>query len=164
MIESKLSSLRCCIRLIFVSVLIYIATASADAFAHKASDSYLKIRGGESTLNIQWHIAIKDLELMIGVDSNRDGEVTWGELRGRQKEISAHALSHLKFSADGIPCRLQCTQMLFTEHSDGGYAVLDVSIRQKNTEMLATSKDVKCDTNNKNRIMFENCLVSIDTF
>jgi hypothetical protein len=98
-----------------------------NAFAHKASDSYLKIRGGESELKIQWHIAIKDLELMVGVDSNRDGDVTWGELKGKQQEISAHALSHLKFWADGNPCDLQVADMLFTEHSDGGYAVLDLS-------------------------------------
>jgi len=123
-------SARCpCIRFTFSWALacILIALTGGKAFAHKPSDSYLKIRGGESELKLQWHIAIKDLELMVGVDSNRDGNVTWGELKGKQIEISAHALSHLKFWADRNPCDLQVTEMLFAEHSDGGYAVLDLS-------------------------------------
>ena len=98
-----------------------------SALAHKASDSYLKIRGGSSELNIQWHIAIKDLELLIGVDSNRDGDATWGELKAKQTEIAAHALSHLKIRADGHTCELELIEMLFTEHSDGGYAVLNLA-------------------------------------
>lgn len=159
MIKPKPCSLRCWIRLIFVSVLIYTATANGYVFAHKASDSYLKIRGGESALKIQWHIAIKDLELMIGVDSNRDGEVTWGELKGREKEISAHALSHLKFWADGILCRLQLTRMLFTEHSDGGYAVLDVG-----TNAAGSSKSLRieysflfeADPTHRGLVLYEN--------
>ena len=129
MIKTDLSARYLCLRLTFSLALacILIALTGGNAIAHKPSDSYLKIRGGESELKIQWHIAIKDLELMVGVDSDRDGKVTWSELKGKQQESSAHALSHLKFWADGIPCNLQFTQMLFTEHSDGGYAVLDLS-------------------------------------
>jgi hypothetical protein len=159
MIEMKPSLLRCCIGLIFVSVLILVLSISDDAHAHKPSDSYLKIRGGEPHLRIQWHIAIKDLELVIGVDSNRDGEVTWGELKGRQNEISAHALSHLKFWADGIPCRLQFTQMLFTDHSDGGYAVLDLS-----TDVVGSPRKLKieysflfdADPTHRGLVLYEN--------
>jgi hypothetical protein len=117
-----------CTRLALSIVLacVTVALAGGTAYAHKASDSYLKIRGGESQLGLQWHISIKDLELIIGVDSNRDGNVTWGELKAKQDEIVAHALSHLKFSTDGQQCKLQLLQMLFTEHSDGGYAVLEL--------------------------------------
>jgi len=124
-LSTRYSSLRFAAGLVLACI--WIAFTSGNACAHKPSDSYLKVRGGESELKIQWHIAIKDLELMVGVDSNRDGDVTWGELKGKQQEISAHALSHLKFWADGNPCELQVSQMLFTEHSDGGYAVLDLS-------------------------------------
>ena len=129
MIKTNLSARCSCIRFTFgwALVCILIALTGGKALAHKPSDSYLKIKGEESELKLQWHIAIKDLELMVGVDSNRDGNVTWGELKGKQIEISAHALSHLKFWADRNPCDLQVTEMLFAEHSDGGYAVLDLS-------------------------------------
>ncbi len=97
------------------------------SLAHKASDSYLKIRGGQTELTIQWEIAIKDLELLIGVDVDQNGEVTWGELKLKETEIAAHALSHLSVSADGNLCDLQLTQMKYIRHSDGGYAVLLLS-------------------------------------
>lgn len=97
------------------------------SFAHKASDSYLKITGGQSDLAIQWDIAIKDLELLIGVDQNQDGEVTWGELKSKQQQIAAYAISRLAISADGQSCDLRLIEMKVTNHSDGGYAVLNLS-------------------------------------
>lgn len=127
--------------------------------AHKASDSYLKIRGSQSELQIQWHIAIKDLELIIGVDSNRDGDVTWGELKSKQNEISAHALSHLKFSADGKSCELQLIEMLFIEHSDGGYAVLDLSTgASSSSELMKVEYSFLFDADPTHRglVLYEN--------
>ncbi len=119
-------------RILIIAIVVAFAAisltfSSRPALAHKASDSYLKIRGDQSELGVQWHIAIKDLELLIGVDSNRDGDVTWGELKAKQTEIAAHALSHLKMWLDERPCEFEVTEMLFTEHSDGGYAVLNLS-------------------------------------
>ncbi len=126
MINIRSKTKLCLNRLTFVStiVLVVLVSISSQAFAHKASDSYLKIKGGQTELELQWHIAIKDLELMIGVDSNRDGDVTWGELKQKQSAISAYALSHVSFSIDGSQRNLKVREMLFTEHSDGGYAVL----------------------------------------
>jgi hypothetical protein len=109
-----------------IIVIVAMGWSGGKAMAHKASDSYLKIRGGEPELRFEWHISIKDLELLIGVDSNRDGDVTWGELKGKQNEIAAQTLSRLKLSADGQLCDIQLIEMLFTEHSDGGYAVLEL--------------------------------------
>jgi hypothetical protein len=111
----------------FVAVIgaLFLMLVSTDAaFAHKASDSYLRIRGGQQELVVQWDIAIKDLELLIGVDGNRDGEVTWGELLSKQQEIFSHAVARLEVMADGTTCELELVEMKFVEHSDGGYAVL----------------------------------------
>ena len=110
------------IAMIFLSALFLLPDGSA--FAHKASDSYLKIVGGQNDLAVQWDIAIKDLELLIGVDQNQDGEVTWGELKSKQQEIAAYAISRLQITADDQPCNLRLIEMKVTEHSDGGYAVL----------------------------------------
>ena len=53
--------------------------------AHKLSDSYLTLRLADrgGTFSGQWDIALRDLDYAIGIDSNHDGEITWGELEGR---------------------------------------------------------------------------------
>jgi HupE / UreJ protein len=99
---------------------------TAPAVAHKPSDSYLKITGGGERLTAQWDIALKDLEFLIGLDADQNGEITWGELRAQRPAIAAHALSRMRITADGRDCPLQLAQLLVTRHSDGAYAVLAI--------------------------------------
>lgn len=97
------------------------------AEAHKPSDSYLRLRGGDEFLTAEWDISLKDLELLIGIDSDLNGDITWGELRSHKARIVALALSHLDLRADGMDCKLQCDDLLVNQHSDGAYAVLMLS-------------------------------------
>ena len=48
--------------------------------AHKLSDSYLTLRLSDNTSMLagQWDIALRDLDYAIGIDTNHDGEITWG--------------------------------------------------------------------------------------
>jgi hypothetical protein len=97
---------------------------SSPVMAHKPSDSYLKITGGGEYLTAEWDIALKDLEFLIGVDTDRNGEITWREVKAHKQEIAAHALSRLRISADGRVGNLRLAQLLINRHSDGAYAVL----------------------------------------
>lgn len=96
------------------------------ARAHKPSDSYLKLHGGEETLTAEWDLALKDLELLVGLDANQNGEITWGELKSQRQEIIAHALSRLQLDYAGAPCELEVVELLVNQHSDGTYAVLKI--------------------------------------
>ena len=95
-----------------------------SASAHKPSDSYLKIRASEPTLSIQWDIALKDLDFKIGLDTNQDGEITWGEVKSRRSAIEAHALANLTIKANGRTSQLNMSDLLISQHSDGAYAAL----------------------------------------
>ena len=77
-----------------------------------------------SNLSAEWDISLKDLEFLIGLDADQNGEITWGELKAQQQAIAAHALSRLHIIADGRDCELQVAKLLVTQHSDGAYAVL----------------------------------------
>ena len=94
------------------------------AYAHKPSDSYLTVAVDGNALRGQWDIALRDLDFAIGLDTNGDGEITWGELRARQAEIDAYALARLTVALDGAPCPLRATEHLVDLHSDGTYAVM----------------------------------------
>ncbi len=101
-----------------------LAFFAAVAAAHKPSDSYLGVTVAGDAVRGQWDIALRDLDFAIGLDSNGNGEITWGELRARQPEIDAYALSRLTVALDGKACQPRVTEHLVDNHSDGAYAVL----------------------------------------
>ena len=95
------------------------------AHAHKPSDSYLKLDIEGATIAGQWDIALRDLDFAIGLDSNQDDAITWGEVMAKHEEIAAYALSRLKLgSAGGANARRSMGEQLIDNHSDGAYAVL----------------------------------------
>lgn len=99
---------------------------ATPAWAHKPSDSYLRITRDGEQLRVRWDIALKDLEYVIGLDADGDRQITWGELSARREAIAEHALSRLHISASDKSCPLRVGQLMATQHSDGGYAVLSL--------------------------------------
>jgi hypothetical protein len=93
------------------------------AQAHKASDSYLVLDVQGAQVVGQWDIALRDIDFALGLDSDGDGAINWGELRARHAEINSWALSALTLERGGL-CRLRVTQNQVDEHTDGAYSVL----------------------------------------
>ena len=97
--------------------------AAGTASAHKASDAYLRLTVGPDSVAGTADVALRDLELAIGLDRNGDGALTWGEVRGRHPAIAAYVAERLPLSRGG-PCALNVTEHLIDRHTDGAYAVL----------------------------------------
>jgi len=94
------------------------------AQAHKASDSYLSLAVQGEKIDGQWDIALRDLEMAVGLDANDDAAITWDEVRARHEAIAAYALARLKLSSEGVDCPMRVTEHLIDSHTDGAYAVL----------------------------------------
>ena len=109
-------------RWIFLLALLF--AAAQPALAHKASDSYLALDVQEQRIAGQWDIALRDLEMAIGLDQDGDGALTWDEVRARHDAIAAYALARLRLSAGGQDCPLKVTRHMVDRHTDGSYAVL----------------------------------------
>ena len=107
----------------FALVLLLSLWAGA-AHAHKPSDSYLALLVEGERVAGQWDIALRDLDFAIGLDADGNGEVTWGEVKAKQKEIAAYAMARLAIAADGAGCPTTVNELLIDNHSDGAYAVL----------------------------------------
>jgi HupE / UreJ protein len=100
------------------------------AWAHKPSDSYLTVRAaqGTSTLSIRWDIALRDLDYVLQLDRDGNGDLSWGEVRQRELDIVKLAVDRLAFTAAGTACSLaSASPMMLDKHSDGTYAVLNLS-------------------------------------
>jgi hypothetical protein len=99
--------------------------------AHKPSDSYLILQQGARGVSLagQWDIALRDLQHALNLDTNGDGQITWGELQSRRAALTEYAFSRLTVEAvargDREICKItQPAGLLFDRHVDGGYAVL----------------------------------------
>ena len=110
-----------CLALLFTLLL---ATA---AWAHKPSDSYLTLRAeaGKGDVSARWDIALRDLDYVMQLDRDNNGELTWGEVRQRTTDIVRVATQKLQLSSGDKPCPWESTAPLqLDRHSDGTYAVL----------------------------------------
>ena len=90
------------------------------AFAHKGSDAYLDVQEtAPSAYRFKLSVAIKDLDLILPLDGNADGQVTWGEV----KAVTPAAIEVLNQSANlqAAACLLQWQFSEIEKRSDGAY-------------------------------------------
>ena len=113
------------VRAIVLSVAI---TAAGGAAAHRPSDSQLRVDLTTSPVSARWDIAVRDLELMLGVDANADSTITWGELRARHDFIASYVLARLTLSRSDKACHLQPGPQRLANHIDGVYSILDFTV------------------------------------
>jgi hypothetical protein len=108
-----------------------LALAWSAAGAHSASDAYLTLsvdpagnpRG--ATVHGQWDIALRDLDFVMKLDDDGDGELTWGEVKHHQSAIERYAFEQLRFKDEtGAACSVKPGRQMIDGHADGTYAVL----------------------------------------
>ena len=103
---------------------------SVPAWAHKPSDSYLTLRATDTAITLRWDIALRDLDYVLQLDRDGNGELTWGEVRLRADDIEKLATSRLSLTSQGPACPLQSAgPLMLDRHSDGTYAVLALQAR-----------------------------------
>lgn len=133
------------------TLLLALAGLASPAWAHKESDAYLNLSIDPSNGHVlkgQWDIALRDLDFAIGIDSNHDGAITWGEVQAHRETIERYALAHLSIKGDGLTCDLQPQSQMVDDHTDGAYdvigfnAVCDKEIPGKLTVVYHLFEDV----------------------
>jgi HupE / UreJ protein len=91
-----------------------------SANAHVASNSFLRVQVQGSQAVGAIEIAVRDAELAVGLDANRDGQVTWGEVRAAQASLNSYLTQHLQF-ATASRCTLRFGSVQINERVDGHY-------------------------------------------
>ncbi len=99
---------------------------SLPVAAHKPSDSYLTLERSGQALRLQWAIALRDLEVAVGLDGNADGAITWGELQAAAARVNRYALVHFDLIYSGNRQPVHVTGLQVAQKSDGAYAVLQM--------------------------------------
>lgn len=104
--------------------LMFAMLLSGAVQAHKPSDSYLQLKVADQQITGEWDIALRDLEYAIGVDTNGDGAITWGEVRSHREAIVTYAMRGLKVEENSGLCHISVKDLQISDHSDGAYAAL----------------------------------------
>jgi hypothetical protein len=102
---------------------------ACSAHAHVASNGFLvgKVTGPDIVGSVE--VAIRDVELAVGVDADADGKVTWGELRAAEPQVARYVRNHLAFVAQNSICDLTFQEMEVNDRADGNYAWLPFKAR-----------------------------------
>ena len=109
--------------LLLAAALVVLATGPAAA--HKPSDAYLRLTIDPGAApHGSLDVALRDLDLVVGLDGNGDGAITWGELKARHRAIAAYVQSRLVLDSPRGRCELRPVEHLVDSHTDGAYAVL----------------------------------------
>jgi HupE / UreJ protein len=99
------------------------------AHAHVASNGFLvgKVTGQDIAGSVE--LAVRDVELAVGVDADGDGKVTWGELKAAQPRVVRYVRDHLALSAQNDACDLSFQEIQVNDRVDGNYAWLPFTAR-----------------------------------
>ena len=124
------------------------ALLSSQVLAHKGSDAYLDVQqGAAGEFSFTYSVAIKDLDLLLPLDANADGKVTWGELKTAMPAIlsllnmaaniestdakagSLPGTSGVSTAANAPACRLNWQPGGIEQRGDGNYVRLVAQAR-----------------------------------
>ncbi len=116
--------------------------ACGPARAHKGSDAYLEVQqieaeGAQSAatsrdLKFVLAVAIRDLDLVVPVDGNADGRVTWGEVKAATPQALALFSQQARLDVPAgatAACRLDWQTDGLERRSDGVYLRAKASAR-----------------------------------
>lgn len=98
-----------------------------QCFGHSLSDSYLELNFNGQDVSGHLQIAIQDLELAIGLDSNADAQVSWRELQSKEEKLHAYAKSNLLLKRADIACTYNFGTTMLNDLNAGMFAYLPIT-------------------------------------
>src|SRR6516225_5251170 len=112
-----------------IALLCCLLWVAASAQAHVASNGFLDVDVRGRTLTGSVELAVRDVELAVGADANRDGKVTWGELRAAAPQLLDYLAQHLTLAVQGGTCVPQFGALEVNQRVDGTYAWVPFTAR-----------------------------------
>ena len=105
------------------ALLITLLVLAPLASAHKGSDAYLATTTDATTQRVQLRlsIALKDLDQVLPLDANADGQLTWGEVRAAAPAVQAYLALGMAWRAGAADCSPRWTADGLERRSDGSY-------------------------------------------
>lgn len=113
-------------RLRAVGTLLLLLVGSS-AQAHIASNGFLTLKVEGARVSGSIELAVRDGELAVGLDHDRNGKVTWSELKSSQSSLQNYVQGHLHLTSDAGGCRMAFNPIEVNARVDGNYLWLPFS-------------------------------------
>lgn len=114
-------------KLLHRALLTVLALLAPLVHAHKPSDAYLFVNSDSKLelIEVRLDVALRDLHLLLPLDNNTDGQLTWGELKSHRAAITALLDQHLQLQRGRHECSVdwqgQPGSFALQDRSDGTY-------------------------------------------
>lgn len=117
--------------IVFYILILICALPGSPLYAHQSGSSYLSISAPESQsiqdYTAHWKISVLDLELALGLDSNHDGKIIWGEILDNRDRIEQFAQSRIQLSQNNSACPVSLKDLKIDPLHNGFYLVSALS-------------------------------------
>lgn len=113
-------------------LLLALCARIAPGHAHTSSLAYLDLQPQGDRLQLQWSVALTDLNEVAELELDRDGDraITWGELRANGDAIAAVFAREVQLEQAGQACVADAAPRLQVDlHQGESYAVLHLRYR-----------------------------------
>ncbi|MGV3754997.1 MAG: HupE/UreJ family protein [Verrucomicrobiota bacterium] len=109
-------------------LLALISVSTSSLSAHQPGLSYINLTVESNRLSGRVDMSLRDLDLVVNLDADGNGAVTFAELQAKQPAIGGYLLKHLTFSADGSPGLVHVREHLVATDNDGAFAVAEIDV------------------------------------
>ena len=147
-----------------------LALAATPALAHKGSDAYLDVQQQELSaaqsasgttektrdFRFTLAVAIRDLDLVVPLDSNADAKITWGEVKAGTPQVLAlfNETARLDVPAGApVACRLNWQSDGLERRSDGVYFRALAQVRCPTDQALSFNYSLLKDQDSTHRLL-----------
>ena len=115
----------------------------ASVTAHSSSDGFLFLNGAPGRLDVRLDLAVRDLDVILPVDADGNGDISWGELRSMETALKGYVDRRLQLAANGRKTDVAWQPLKLARHSDSVYVVLMGQIKaDRNTERWSVDYDL----------------------
>jgi hypothetical protein len=126
------------------------------AEAHATSTSYLVADGTDARdVRVTWGVAVADLNWELGLDSDGDGRITWGEVEGREEEIASFVAGHVDMTRGGVACDVRREDLQIATYNDEPHLSLGYRASCAKAGRLALTADLFFDTDPTQRTLVD---------
>ncbi len=112
-----------------VLMLALLGLLAVPAQAHQASDAHVRFTVDGSRVEQQVRVALRDLDRDLGLDTDADDQLSWGEVRSRWSDIESVVNAGISLRWEGARCQTVAADPAnrapsLERQRDGTYAVL----------------------------------------
>jgi len=127
----------------WMAAVVWLWAVASPAQAHIASNGFLSLNVEGSKLQGAVELAMRDVELAVGVDDDRDGRITWGEVKGHQRDLELYVRSKLVVGDGTTRCSEEFAGAEVNERVDGNYVWLPFTATCGGSQLARLSVDYR---------------------